>query len=86
MDIKNRIKELTDIINKASIEYYVNDNPSITDQEYDDYYRELLNLEEKYPEYKQKDSPTSKVGGQVVDKFEKVTFFPVFLSIFIIFK
>lgn len=73
MDIKNRIKELTDIINKASIEYYVNDNPSITDQEYDDYYRELLNLEEKYPEYKLKDSPTNKVGGQVVDKFEKVT-------------
>ena len=73
MDIKNRIKELTDIINKASMEYYVNDNPSITDQEYDDYYRELLNLEEKYPEYKLKNSPTNKVGGQVVDKFEKVT-------------
>ena len=73
MDIKNRIKELTDIINKASMEYYVNDNPSITDQEYDDYYRELLDLEEKYPEYKLKDSPTNKVGGQVVDKFEKVT-------------
>ena len=73
MDIKNRIKELTDIINKASMEYYVNDNPSITDQEYDDYYRELLSLEEKYPEFKLQDSPTSKVGGQVVDKFEKVT-------------
>ncbi len=73
MDIKNRIKELTDIINKASMEYYVNDNPSITDQEYDDYYRELLNLEEKYPEYKLKDSPTNKVGGMVVDRFEKVT-------------
>lgn len=72
-EIKNRIKELTDIINKASMEYYVNDNPSITDQEYDDYYRELLNLEEKYPEYKLKDSPTNKVGGMVVDKFEKVT-------------
>ena len=73
MDIKNRIKELVDIINKASMEYYVNDNPSITDQEYDDYYRELLSLEEKYPEFKLQDSPTSKVGGQVVDKFEKVT-------------
>lgn len=73
MDIKNRIKELTDIINKASIEYYVNDNPSITDQEYDDYYRELLNLEKKYPEYKSNNSPTNRVGGQVVDKFKKVT-------------
>ncbi len=73
MDIKNRIKELTDIINKASMEYYVNDNPSITDQEYDDYYIELLNLEEKYPEFKLQDSPTNKVGGMVVDKFEKVT-------------
>ncbi len=73
MNIQNRIKELVDIINKASIEYYVNDNPSITDQEYDDYYRELLDLEAKYPKYKLKNSPTNKVGGQVVDKFEKVT-------------
>lgn len=71
--IENRINELIEKINKASYEYYVNDNPTITDQEYDDYYNELLRLEEKYPELKRNDSPTLRVGGQVVDKFEKVT-------------
>lgn len=72
-DIKNRIDELIEKINKASYEYYVNDNPSITDQEYDDYYNELLKLEKKYPDLKREDSPTLRVGGQVLDKFEKVT-------------
>jgi len=71
--IQKRMEELSKIINNASYEYYVNDNPSITDQEYDDYYNELLKLEEKYPELKKDDSPTLRVGGQVVDKFEKVT-------------
>lgn len=71
--IEKRIDELIEIINKASYEYYVNDNPSITDQEYDDYYNELLRLEEKYPELKREDSPTLRVGGKVVDKFEKVS-------------
>lgn len=52
-NIKNRIDELIDKINKASYEYYVNDNPTITDQEYDDYYNELLKLEEKYPNLKE---------------------------------
>lgn len=73
MDIEKRMDELIDIINNASYEYYVNDNPSITDQEYDDYYNELLKLESKYPDLKRTDSPTIRVGGQVVDKFEKVT-------------
>ncbi len=71
--IENRMNELIEKINKASYEYYVNDNPTITDQEYDDYYNELLRLEEKYPELRRNDSPTLRVGGQVVDKFEKVT-------------
>ena len=68
-----RIDELIKIINKASIEYYTNDNPSITDQEYDDYYSELLRLEEAYPNLKRDDSPTLRVGGTPLDKFEKVT-------------
>ena len=72
-NIKLRMDELIDIINEASIKYYVDDNPSITDQEYDDYYNELLKLEEKYPNLKRSDSPTLRVGGKVVDKFEKVT-------------
>ena len=72
-NIKLRMDELIDIINEAGIKYYVDDNPSITDQEYDDYYNELLKLEEKYPDLKRSDSPTLRVGGKVVDKFEKVT-------------
>ena len=71
-DIEQKMEELINIINKASNEYYVDDNPSITDQEYDDYYRQLLTLEEKYPELKKETSPTLRVGGKVLEKFEKV--------------
>lgn len=71
--MKERMDELINYINKASYEYYVLDNPTITDQEYDDYYNELLSIEEKYPELKREDSPTNRVGGAVLDKFEKVT-------------
>ena len=71
--VNERIDELIGYINKASYEYYVLDNPTITDQEYDDYYMELLSLEEKYPELKREDSPTFRVGGKVLEKFEKVT-------------
>ena len=73
MMIEARMDELIKIINKASYEYYILDNPTITDQEYDDYYMELLSLEEKYPELKRDDSPTNRVGGNALDKFEKVT-------------
>lgn len=72
-NVSKIMDELIEKINKASIEYYVNDNPTITDQEYDDYYNELLRLEKKYPELKKSNSPTLRVGGKVVDKFEKVT-------------
>lgn len=72
MNIEKRIDELITKINKASYEYYALDNPSITDQEYDDYYNELLRLEEKYPELKREDSPTNRVGGEAIDKFNKV--------------
>lgn len=71
--IEKRIEELIEIINKASIEYYTNDNPTITDQEYDDYYHELETLEKKYPEFIKEDSPTKRVGGKVIDEFKKVT-------------
>ena len=73
MEIDKRIDELIELINKASYEYYVLDNPTITDQEYDDAYKELLKLEEKYPEKKRIDSPTNRVGGEALSKFEKVT-------------
>lgn len=72
-NIEKRIDELIKIINKASYEYYALDNPTLSDQEYDDRYNELLRLEEKYPELKREDSPTNRVGGEAIDKFNKVT-------------
>lgn len=72
-DIKKRIEELTKILNQANYEYYNIDNPSITDQEYDKYIRELTLLEEKYPELKDLNSPTNRVGGEAIDKFQKVS-------------
>ena len=71
-DDKKRIQELTKIINQANYEYYNLDNPTITDQEYDKYLRELINLEEKYPEFADPNSPTKRVGGEAIDKFNKV--------------
>ena len=72
MNPKDRIEKLVKLLNKASYEYYVLDNPTISDQEYDDYFLELKKLEEKHPELKRDDSPTLKVGGKALDKFEKV--------------
>lgn len=71
--MKQRIGELIKIINKASEEYYTNDNPTITDQEYDDYYHELEKLEQQYPELIREDSPTKRVGGKIIDEFKKVS-------------
>ena len=71
--MQERIKELVNILNKANYEYHVLDNPSISDQEYDKYLRELYQLEEKYPEYVLEDSPTKKIGGEVIDEFKKIT-------------
>ncbi len=72
-EIKERILELIKILNEANYNYYVLDNPTITDQEFDKYMRELETLENKYPEYSFPDSPTKRVGGEVIDKFVKVT-------------
>ena len=71
-EAKKRIEELTKILNDANYEYYVLANPSITDQEFDKYLRELENLELEHPEYAYENSPTKRVGGEVIDKFEKV--------------
>lgn len=71
--MKNRIDELVTILNEASKNYYELDNPTITDQEYDDLYAELEKLEKKYPELVREDSPTKRVGGKVIDEFAKVT-------------
>ena len=70
---EKRIDELINIINEANYNYHVLDNPTITDQEYDKYLQELYEIEEKYPELVREDSPTKKIGGEVLEKFEKVT-------------
>lgn len=72
MNEKQRIKELIALINKANYEYHTLDKPSISDYDYDHYLKELVELEEKYPELRQDDSPTQKVGGQILDGFTKV--------------
>ena len=71
--IKNRIDELIKILNKASYEYYVLDNPTITDQEYDSLMDELIRLETNNPSLVRSDSPTVRIGGEVIDEFKKVT-------------
>lgn len=72
MNEKQRIKELITLINKANYEYHTLDKPTISDYDYDHYLKELVELEEKYPELRQDDSPTQKVGGQILDGFTKV--------------
>lgn len=69
---KERIDELVKIINEANYNYHVLDNPTITDQEYDKYLRELIDLETQYPEFADPNSPTNKVGGEVIDSFKKI--------------
>ena len=71
--IKKRISELIVIIEKANREYYLDDNPTLTDQEYDRYMNELISLENRYPELQRDDSPTLHVGAKIQDKFNKVT-------------
>ena len=69
---KERMNYLIKILNDASYDYYVLDDPKITDQEYDAYYRELETIEKLHPEWVLDTSPTKKVGGEVIDEFKKV--------------
>lgn len=73
MEPKERIGELTRLLNQAGYQYYVLDNPQMQDFEYDRLLRELETLEAQYPQWKQPDSPTQRVGGAALSKFEKVT-------------
>ena len=70
--MENRYNELVELLNKANYEYHVLDNPTITDQEFDKYLRELINIEKEYPELVRDDSPTQKIGGEVIDGFKKI--------------
>ncbi len=68
-----RLEEIKPLLNKWAHEYYVLDMPSVTDAEYDKLYRELVGIEAQYPELVTEDSPTKRVGGKVLDGFEKFT-------------
>ena len=71
--IKNRYDELIKLIEQANYEYYTLDNPTLTDREYDNLMSELLDIENRYPEIKRADSPSEKIGGEVISEFQKVT-------------
>ena len=71
--IQQRIEELKEQLNRWSHEYYVEDKPTATDADYDKAYHELVALEVEHPEFVTPDSPTQRVGGEVLDQFQKVT-------------
>ena len=73
MDSKERIDQLTDQLKEAGYRYYVLDDPTMEDYEYDRLYRELEELESAHPELARADSPTKRVGGEVLSQFEKVS-------------
>lgn len=74
MDVqaKKRVRELQDVLNQYNYEYHVLDQPSVSDAEYDQLLRELIEYEDKYPSLRTSDSPTQRVGGEVLSMFEKV--------------
>ena len=72
MDIKKRIDELIDLINYHNNKYYLEDSPEISDYEYDKLISELIKLEEENQQYKRSDSPSQRVGGKPLSKFEQV--------------
>ena len=71
MEVQKRIEELTNILTEANYRYYVMDDPVLLDFEYDRLLRELEDLEKEHPELIRTDSPTQRVGGEALSKFEK---------------
>ena len=71
--VQEEISKLVSLLNKYSYDYYVEDNPQISDTEYDTLYKQLEKLEENHPEYILENSPTQRVGDKVLDEFEKIT-------------
>lgn len=76
-----RVRELTKLLDQWTYEYYVLDNPSVSDAEFDRHMNELMLLEEKYPDLRSKTSPTQRVGGQVQDEFKKIPHKRLMLSL-----
>ena len=81
MDPKLRVKEITDLLEKYNYEYYVLDNPSVSDAEYDRLMQELIAIENEHPELRSPLSPTQRVGGQVMDEFQKIPHKRMMLSL-----
>jgi DNA ligase (NAD+) len=79
--VKKRIEELKEVIARNNYLYYVKDEPEISDHEYDQLMRELIEIEEKYPDLKTPDSPTQRVGGAPLPHFEKVVHLIPMLSL-----
>ncbi|WP_373093561.1 NAD-dependent DNA ligase LigA [Streptococcus oralis] len=69
--MNERMKELVELLNHYATEYYTSDNPSVSDSEYDRLYRELVELEKAHPDQVLPESPTHRVGGKILDGFEK---------------
>ena len=69
----DRMNELIELINEADYNYHSLDNPTITDQEYDQLLKELIEIEEEHPEWKRDDSPTNHAGGEILEGFDKVS-------------
>ena len=81
MSAKDRIKEITELLEKYNYEYYVLDNPSVPDSEYDRLMQELIKLEKENPDLVSPLSPTQRVGGQVQDEFKKIRHKRMMLSL-----
>ncbi len=81
MSVKERIDEIRNLLEKYNYEYYVLDNPSVTDAEYDRLMQELIMLENEHPEFQSPLSPSQRVGGIVQDKFKEVTHKRMMLSL-----
>ncbi len=71
--VQEEISKLVSLLNKYSYDYYVEDNPQISDTEYDTLYKQLEKLEKNHPEYILENSPTQRVGDRILDEFEKIT-------------
>ena len=69
----DRMNEIIELLNKYSYEYYTLDKPTVDDAEYDRLMQELIRIESSHPEWVRLDSPTRKIGGEVISEFEKVT-------------
>ena len=84
--VESRMAYLIDVLNKANVEYYVNDNPTLSDNEYDSLMDELIKLEEKYPQLKQINFPTTKFFNLLIAAFNKLTHPTPMFSLSVVFN